>query len=374
MRSIKETKYLFVARGPGEAGQARAVAKFISQKGGQILFACQQENNLSWLANDKEFKVFVTETPEKLIQAVNNEKPEVVLIFNSKMWGRQEGFSEKNPFNYSPLVFCIDSNWLFNEKKYPYFYIKWAQKYLILFPRNIFELGLKQNGGDFVISSDIQDRVIPVGFVPSYLKPSAQQIKKIRDKYGILPGEKFIFSYFSGLGAGHRIFAFNNLVSAIDSLIKKGRKIKVLYIGPTDDLDQKKLKKSWLATVNELPSDSYFLTLASSDLVFQHQGMVSLAQAISAQVPVICNIRFSKEERLPRIHLWEVGPFERAKACKMFFKSTPIKEIGKSIEKFLYDRKAIKKMKNIQKNILKNGEEEIFDIISKELKKAAKNI
>lgn len=369
MKSVKETKYLFVARGPGEAGQARAAAKFISQKGGKILFALQDEKNRSFLANDKEFKVFLIETPEKLIQLVNREKPDVVLIFNSKMWARQEKFSEKNPFTYSPLVFCVDSNWLFNEKKYPYPYIKWAQKYLILFPKKIFDLGLKRNGGNYIISPELQNKIIPIGFVPSYAKPSEWQVAEIRKKYGILPGEKFIFSYFSGMGAGHRVFAFDNLVSAIDILAKKGKKIKVLYVGPTEDLAPQKLKREWLLINKELSGDEYFLALASSDLVFQHQGMVTLSQAISAQVPAICNIRFSNSEKMPRNHLWEVSPFVRAKACKMFYKSSSIREIGKGIEELLYDQKAIQKMKNIHKILIENGEEKIFNIISEALKK-----
>lgn len=368
MKSAKENKYLFVVRGPGEAGQARAAAKFISQKGGKILFALQQENNLPFFANDKEFKIIITETPKKLIEAVNGEKPDVLLIFNSKMWGRREEFSEKNPFNYSPLVFCVDSNWLFNEKKYPYNYIKWAQKYLILFPQKVFKLGLKKNGGNFIISADAAEKIVPVGFVPSYIKPSGRQIAEVRRKYGILPEEKLIFSYFSGLGAGHRIFAFNNLVSAVDSLVKKGKKIKVLYIGPTEDLNPKKLKKSWLMMLDGLPSNDYFLTLASSDLVFQHQGMVTLSQAISAQIPVICNIHFSTEERLPQIHLWEVSPFERASVCKMFFKTAAINEIGNAIQKFLYDAKEIGKIKYAQKMIFESGEEKIFNIIQESLK------
>lgn len=367
MKSLKNIKYLFVARGPGEAGQARALAKFISQKGGKILFALQQAINLPFFLNDKEFEIFLTETPEKLKKIVEKEKPDVLLIFNSKMWGRRPEFSETIPFKHIPLVFCVDSNWLFNEERYPYNYIKWADKYLVLFPQKVFELGLNKNGGHFTVSEELSKKIIPVGFIPAYVKPEQREIIKIRQKYNISRGEKFIFSYFSGTGAGHRIFAFNNLVSAVDTLVRKGEKIKVLYVGPIEDLRPGKLKRSWLIVKKELSGDEYFLTLASSDLVFQHQGMVTLSQAISAEIPAICNIRFSKEERLPRIHLWEVGPFERVKACKMFFKSASITEIAGTIKELLYNPESIKKMRNAQKAIFENGEQRTFDIIEKEL-------
>jgi len=368
MKSQKIIKYMFVSCGPGETGQARALAKFISGKKGKILFVVEQAVNLSFLSNDKEFEVFVANNLKKLKEIVEMEKPDILLIFNSKMWGRNLKFSARMPFNFKHLVFCVDSNWLFNEAIYPY-YIKWADKYLILFPEKIYRLGIKENGGYFTIPKEWSEKIIPVGFIPSYAKPKPKNVADIRRKYNISANEKFIFSYFSGLGAAHRTFAFDNLISAVNGLIKEGRKIKVLYVGPIEDLKRKQLKRSWLMTKKELPGDEYFLTLASSDLVFQHQGMVTLAQAISAQVPAICNIHFTKKEIIPRIHLWEVSPFERANVCEMFYKTSAPGEIKGSIKRLLYNKKAINKMKRIQRLVFQNGEKDAFDIINKSLKR-----
>lgn len=360
---MSKLKYLFVARGPGEAGQARSLAKYISGKGGIILFGLLEKKNLHFFASDKNFKIFLTETPQKLKGVVEKENPEVFLLFNSKIWGGE--FLEKPPFKKPAVSVCVDSNWLFNEKRYPHRFVKWTDRYLVLFPEKIFQLGLKKNAGDFVIAPNTLKKIIPVGFIPSYKKPSSAKLSRQRVKYKIQKDEKFIFSYFSGFGAGHRVFAFNNLVASVERLVKRGRKIKVLYIGPFNGLNPKHLQKKWLLPIEKLPADEYFLTLASADLIFQHQGMVTLAQAISAGVPVICNVHLLTDEKPPRIHFWEVKPFARAGACKMFSKSTPIKKISQTIEKLLYNNIAIKKMLKAQRSILEKGEEKAFQIIKK---------
>jgi len=363
-KSSKKTKYLFVARGPGEAGQARALADYISKKGGKILFSLHQKEYLFFLSRDKQFKIFVIENPKALKKIAEKEKPDVLLLFNSKMWGGE--FSENPGFKKPKLCLAIDSNWLFNDKKYPrYPFVKWVDRYLVLFPKKIFELGLKERGGDFILQKNILKKVIPVGFMPSYEKPHQKTIAALRKKYNLGKQEKLIFSYFSGFGAGHRIFAFENLVSAVEKLVARGRKIKVLYLGPTKDLDPAKLKKDWLVKKESLPAEEYFLTLASSDLVFQHQGMVTLAQAISVQIPAICNVHILKDEDLPKIHFWEVRPFAKVGACKMFSKSTPIKKISQEINNLLFNRAAIKKMTKAQESILENGEANAFSIIKK---------
>jgi len=359
-------KYLFVARGPGETGQARALAKYISKKEEEILFALHQEKNLHFLSTDKEFKIFLTKTLAELKKIIKKEKPQILLLFNSKMWGNYPEFYE-NPLSTKPaLILGVDSNWLFNNKRYSkYKFIEWLDKYLVLFPKKIFNLGLKENGGDFFVPKKILRKIIPVGFIPSYQKPSKKTAPEIKEKYKIKRKEKFIFSYFGGLGAGHRVFAFNNLISAVDRLVKKGRKIKVLYIGPTENLDPKKLKKVWLLKKDSLPAGEYFLTLSGADLVFQHQGMVTLAQAISAQVPVICNIHILEDEPLRKLHFWEVSPFERAGVCEMFSKSTKISKIAKTIDELLFNNKKRKEMQKKQKLLWENGEEKVFKIIKK---------
>lgn len=366
---MKKIKFFFVAMGPGETGHARALAKYISEKGGRILFAVHQKINLHFVSGDKEFKIYLTENPEKLKGIVEKENPRVLLLFNSKIWGGEKEFLENPPFKKPPLVLTFDSNWLFNEKKYPTFpFIKWADKYLIVFPKKIFELGLKENGGDFEIEKSVLEKIIPVGFIPSHQKPPEEEILKKRKEYGIGPQEKVIFSYFSGFGATHRIWAFENFIKAMERLVKKIKKVKAIYVGPTEDLNQQKLKRDWLIIKQNLSAEDYFLTLAGSDLVFQHQGMVTLSQAISCQIPVIANVSILKGSLIPKLHFWEVEPFFKIGTCQMFSRSTKIEKISKGIEELLFNTKRGKEMQKVQKSIYEEGEKRSFKIINKLLK------
>jgi len=310
---IKSYKFCFVSRGPGETGQARALAKFLSKKGGRILFCLHQERNLFFLKNDKEFKVFLTPEPKDLKKILENEKSDFLFLFNSKMWG--DDFKEECPFKKPKFVFCFDSN----EK-------------------------------------EMKEKLIPIGFIPSYLPVKRGGIK---NELGIQKGEKLVFSYFSGFGAGYRSWALENFVDALDLLIKKGMKIKAIYIGPRLEIQRK-----WLIERGEISARKYFEILASSDLVFMHQGMVTLAQSISCQIPVICNVSILKT-KLPRLHFWEVLPFKKAGVCEMFSKTTKVEKIKKRIEELLYEKKEIQKMRKKQREIFEKGEEKFFKEIQK---------
>ncbi|MCX6764498.1 MAG: hypothetical protein NTU58_02200 [Candidatus Nealsonbacteria bacterium] len=357
-------KFLFVSMGPGETSQARALAKFIFKKGGKIIFALHQKINFHFLEKDKNnFEIFLTESPSKLNLLIKTKRPDVLLFFNSKTWGRHQEFQQIPP-SPKPLTLCVDSNWLFNDKKYPFFnFIKWADNYLINIPEKIFNFGLKENGGNFVISSQTKNKIKIVGLIPYYRKISFKERLNIRKKYKIKGNEKFIFSYFSGFGAGHRIWAFDNLLKATEKIIKKGLKIKLLYLGPTDNINPEKLKKDWIILKNSLSSDEFYSVLASCDLIFQHQGLATLSQAISAQIPVIANVARQPKASLPKIHFWEVEPFKKAGVCSLLSKSTPIDKIAKEIIKLLYDSLAIKKMREVQKKYCVPGEIEAYKII-----------
>jgi hypothetical protein len=349
--TIKSCKFCFVSRGPGETGQARALAKFLSKMGGKILFCLHQERNLFFLKDDKEFKIFLTPEPKNLKKVLEKERPEFLFLFNSKMWN--DDFKERCPFKRPKFIFCFDSNWLFNDKRYPqYKFVKWANNYFVLFPEKIFKLGLKEFGGNFEIEKKIKEKLIPVGFIPSYLP---LKNKRIKEGLGIQKKEKLIFSYFSGFGAGYRSWALENFVKAIDFLIRKGRKMKAVYIGPKTGIE-----KEWLVEKEGVSAKKYFDILACSDLVFMHQGMVTLAQAISCQIPVICNVSILKTE-LPRLHFWEVLPFKKAGVCEMFSKTTKVEKIAKRIEELLYNKKEIEKMRKKQKEIFERGEEKFFE-------------
>ena len=364
-----KNKFLFVARGPGETGQARGLAKYIFNHGGRIFFALHQKINYSFLKKDVGFSVSLTKNPEALRRMVRKVNPDVILLFNSKMWGSYKEEFFVIPPSARAINVCVDSNWLFNIKKYPFYhFIPWADKYFINIHCEIFRLGLKAHGGNFVIQQSMRDKIEPVGFIPTLKAPKIKERLAIRRKYRVKTNEKLIFSYFSGFGAGHRAWAFSNLISAIDSLTKKGYRIKVLYVGQTKDVDQEKIKRDWLFIEKELDGDNYYTTLSSSDLVFQHQGLVTLTQAISARVPVICNVSRLSNERLSKIHFWEVAPFARSGVCKMLRKSDTVGEVARTIEKLLYDSKEIARMKKTQRKYYTPGEPLVYEVIKKLLK------
>lgn len=360
-KSLKNIKFLFVSRGPGETGQARALAKLLEENGAKIIFCLHQEKNKFFLKDDKEFSVFLTPTPADLKNILEKQKPKFLFLFNSKMWS--DDFKKNPPFKKPDFVFCFDSNWLFNQKKYPrYKYVEWADKYFILFPKKIFELGLKENGGNFEIEKKIKEKVLPVGFIPAY-KPIREK-EKIRKKLAIKKNEKFIFSYFSGWGAGHRIWALEKMIKAVDVLIKKKNKIRVIYVGPIADLSLEKIKRNWLILKEKMSAKEFFITLASSDLVFMHQGMVTLAQAVGCKIPAILNVSVLKKE-IPWLHFAEVLPFKKAGICEMFSEKEKIKNISRTIEELLFNKNEIEKMSKKQSEIFEDGERRVFEEIKK---------
>lgn len=361
--------------GPGETSQARALATYIAEQGEDVYFGVRQKANLWFIElNGTRFKrIFIAPTADRFAKIARRIKPDVIVFCNSKIWEPDEKFHQA-PIFPGAINVCLDSNWLFNKKLYPpkFKFISWADKYFITFPKRVFENGLKKNGGGFVIGREMRDKILPVGFIPSYSLSGAPRGNKarVRRKYKIKPGEKFIFSYFSGHGATHRVWAFYNLIKAVDKLISEDKKIKVLYVGRTDDLDPEMLQRPWLIAPGSIEAgDEFFLTLAASDLVFQHQGLATLSQAISARVPVIANIAYLKDKPLPRIHFWEVGPFEKAGVCKILTKSTLTEKVASEIKALLYDKKQINAIKTRQQKLYESGEKEAYSIIKGLLEK-----
>lgn len=358
-------KFLIFANGPGETGQAFALAQYLIEKREKVLFAIRLKANYKF-TKSLQCPVFLTETPKKLEGIIKSEKPDVLILCNSKsFWG--QGNFNKIPPSPKPLTITIDSNWLFNDQAHFPFTI-WADKFLINLPPEVFKLGLKKKGGNFSIPENIMKKIEPIGLIPSYQeKPSLKQKQEIRKKYNIKKGEKFIFVYYSGFGAEIRPWVLINIISTINKLRKKGKRIKVVHLGNSKHLTALR-KRNWLIPEEAIDAKAFYLVLASSDLVFQHQGLGTLAQAISAKVPVITNVGIQLKSTYPRLHPWEVGPFAKLNLCKMFYKTTPIGKIEKGIEELLFDKKEIEKMKKAQKKHYVPGEARAYQIIMDLLK------
>ena len=145
-------------------------------------------------------------------------------------------------------------------------------------------------------------------------------------------------------------------------MISQGNKIKIVYTGSPIDrsLDQPYLQ---YLPKNSINIESFFTTLASTDLVFQHQGLGTLEQAIAAQIPIIANVNKENRPYYPRLHEEEVKPFARLNLCRLLFKSTDSKVIENNIHDLLYNRQKIKKMKAVQEKYYSNGENNLLNSI-----------
>ena len=282
----KKNKFLIITMGPGETVQGVGFSYYLLSKNEEIVLATRLKTNYSFLKKTG-FNFFLTENSTKLRSLLKKKRPDVVVLCNSKIVSYYRDFSKILPVP-RPLTVSLDSNWLFLKNEGWYDFPDWLDKYLIVFPKKIFNLGLK---------------------------------------------------------------------------------IKIFYTGPLRNLGSNILKKSWLIKKRVLPENQFFSLLASSNLVFQHQGLGTLAQAISSQIPAIANVRDLKDEPYPKhAHSWEISPFVKLNLCKMFYQSTPLKEVQKQIEKLLYDSKEIKKMKAAQKKYCLPGESRAYKIITKLLK------
>ena len=360
--------------GPGETSQGRSLAKLVAKDGNEVIIAVRQKNNLGFFTKDKKFKVFLVDSAKKFDRLFKKEVPDVLVLCNSKSVRYYDNLSKK-PLSAQTVFVSLDSNWLFLKGEEWYDFCEWLDKYFIVFSKKIFCLGLKKYGGNYYVPSKILKKIKTVGFVPSYNKIPLREKIKTRKKYKIKNDEKFIFSYFSGWGADHRHWAFDNLINSVEKLVKRGLKIKVLYVGPTDKIAPSKLQKKWLIVEgSHLSVEEFYCVLSSSDLVFQHQGLATLSQTVSAQIPTIANVMNLKDERHPRhAHAWEVGPFDKLGMCTMFYKDSPIIKISQEIEKLLYNQKEIEKMKKNQKRHYISGELNAHKEIQKLLNDKNKN-
>lgn len=360
-------KIFIFARGSGETGHAYAVAKYFLKKNIKVKILLQQEVNLSFFNNlniKKEINISITPTLKKLSFLINKEKPAKVILCNSKSFIRNNpNFIFKSPWPKIP-TYTLDSNWLFEQSPPPWRHIYWAKKYFITLPETIFNKGLKENGGHFNIPKEILKKIIPVGLIPSYDKLNKNRILKVRKKLNIKENEKLIFCYFSGCGAAGKFWVLENLIKSLKHLANSKIKIKVIAVG----LLEKNNNLPNLPFLHYIPPqklnfETFFEILASSDLVFQHQGLTTISQAISSQVPIIANVSLKSSPSYFALHRYEVEPFVRLGLCRLMYKTTSIKIIQKNIFELLMNKQKREEMIENQKKVYQKGEEELFKIL-----------
>ena len=354
-------KVFIVAMGPGEISQGMAFARYALSKGSAVSFAVLRKSNLPFLQKTStHFRKLLAPTPRKLNALIKQAHPDALVLCNSKTFSWDSYFVNYPP-DPKPLTVSIDSNWLF-FKKSPYQPLPWIDRYYINLPKKVFRFGQKQFGGHYHISQEMLKKIKVAGMIPSYKPLSARMRCAIRRRYA-KPGEKLIFLYAS-VGRLIKPEVFGTLMEAVETLRGQGRRIRIVHAGDYGLPRRVKRRYPWLTYAGPVTTDEFYAILASSDLVFQHQGLGTLAQAIAAGVPAIVNVKNMRDEQSPwHAHAWEVEPFARTGVCLYFYFSDPIAKIIVAIESMLYDAKQRRHMRRNQKAIYSAGEKVVFEDI-----------
>jgi len=358
-------RYLLFAMASGETSQAYAIASHLHGQGKIVTLILKKDVTRGFFADSAPpFPVRMAGTIDLLKQYVEEYKPEVIILCNSKAFCDDPAFWNASSSLFpKQLVVSVDSNWLFLPTSRMYPYNRWMDRYYVNLPPSVFKEGLLERGGTFDIPKSIADRLEPVGCIPAYLPISKEEKKTVRESFGLYKNEKLIFCYVSGFGAGSRSWVFDNLLHAIDELQEPN--VRILIFGDVTKIDMDSLKRPDIILPPKTNMDAFYAALASSDLVFQHQGLATLEQALSARVPTIANVTIYPEDEYPELHIGEVKPFAHVGACILHTKTTPISKIAASIHTYLFDEVAIATMKQCQELQWSNGEEELMKRIEK---------
>lgn len=316
-------KLLIITMGPGETSQGAALGRQAIRDKHDVTFGVILESNLHFLdgftGNDK----LLLSNGDKIKREIKSGGYDAVVFCNSKTLGKDKEFQTVPP-KTKPLVVSLDSNWLFNQpEQFPY--ISWLDKIYLNFPQDVYENGLNGGGGQYSIPSNISKKILPIGLIPSYRPLEEPEKTEVRNRLGIQSGQKLVFTYI-GSSVTYRKDFYQKYLLVFDALYDQFPEIRVVFLSG-DEPD-----RPWIIkTGGQASSDNFYKFLASADLVFQHQGLGTLEQAISAQVPVIANVSRPVKHETTHTHAWEVEPFVRAGLCKIHFYDDPEKEIIDSI-------------------------------------------
>lgn len=356
-------KFLIFAMGPGESSHGYAMIQYLAEKQHQTVFALRHDGNLPFYNTHPCLDLVVTPTPSDLQELVSAVQPDGIIICNSKAFN-DTAFVETRPWKAIP-TFSIDTNWLF-EPTGECRCIQWLDRYFVALPPALFERGLKENGGLFTIPPAMRSRIEPIGFVPSYPKPDELVKERIRQALRIQSHEKLIFCYVSGHGAGVRVFVLDMLVHAVQRLRGRGHAIKVFATG---NLEFSKTRPAydWLLRPDQAIIEDFYAHVASADLIFMHHGFATIAQAISAHVPVIANVALRPTSSTLQTESGEITPLQQAGLCELLYSHCDPYKVQDTVEALLYDKSRIRKMQQIQRSYQSNGEQRLYDEIMKYL-------
>ena len=345
-------KIIFVVHGLGEYAQAQAVADLLQRKKENIFFLSKDKLIKSIAFNDN---FSIIDEKDDINNILNKTEADALFICNSHT---------NIPYNLSrpnkiKKIFSLDSNWLFNNKKFnsqnlqKYSTYPWIDTIYALFPKSIFDINLKENGGYYELEKYFKERIYCPGFVPSGKSINFSEKQILRKKYNIANGKKVISFYF-----GDKAFHsdnYNGMVSEtmrIISLILNDLKTisKIDFEIKKLDSDVPDVRKSSVHFDEEL---------SISDLVIMHYGYGTLARVFHKKIPVICFIPPIGNK--DHSNYFELSPLIKKNVIKHFFFDKFEKtELKDTILSLLSDQTAIKEIKNNQETIFIKGEDNLI--------------
>lgn len=344
-------KIIFVVHGLGEYAQAQAVADLLQRKKENIFFL-SKDKLIKDIAFNDNFSII--DEKDNINNILNKTEADALFLCNSHT---NISYDLNRP-NKIKKIFSLDSNWLFNNKKFSshdihkYSTYPWIDTIYALFPTSIFEMNLKENGGYYEIEKYFRDRIYCPGFVPSGKSINFSEKQILRKKYNIAEEKKVISLYF-----GDRTFHSNNYnrmvsetmrtISLILNDLKATNNIDVIIKRLDSDVPDKRK--------NSVHFDE---ELSISDLVIMHYGYGTLARIFHKKISVICFIPPIKNE----IHsnYFELSPLIKKNAIKHFFFDKFEKtELKDTIISLLLNESAIKDMRRHQEDIFESGEENV---------------
>jgi hypothetical protein len=337
-------KFLFLVTGLGEAAQGTAVALYAREKGADVNFVSTTAVCHEYVAGfGFSDTLYLDELPTAELRdhvdaAIEEYSPDVIFCCNSKTTNEMF-FPKEKPD--CPVV-SLDSNWLFEDM--PAFF----DRFFVVFPREIFE-----RNRNYVIDDD---RVQPVGFVPSGYEFSRGDLDSVRHQLAPA-GEKLIFAYF-GRTVTFRDFLLEPLLEATGQMVNQGRKIRTVLVAEREASRPDVTSIKWVA--NDMEFDRY---LAASSCLVAHHGMGTLAKAVMANVPVISFVP-EMDRSAKHSEAFEVEPFEELGLCVSLPYSARPEQLKKALEDVLFGPKGDQIRKEQTKYRVK-GEPVVFEQVTR---------
>ncbi|PJE62873.1 hypothetical protein COU88_02610 [Candidatus Roizmanbacteria bacterium CG10_big_fil_rev_8_21_14_0_10_39_6] len=341
-------KIIFVVHGLGEYAQAQAVADLLQKKRENIFFL-SKDKLIKDIAFNDNFSVL--DEKNNINNILDKTEADALFLCNSHT---NIPYDLTRP-NKIKKIFSLDSNWLFNNKKYDsenfhkFYTYPWIDTIYTLFPKPIFEANLKENGGYYEIEKYFKNRIYCPGFVPSGTSLNSSEKLILRKKYRINNEKKIISLYF-----GDRTFHSRNY----NKMVAETMRTICLILNDLKNINKidfeiRKLDED--VPKKQKSSINFDEELSVTDLMIMHYGYGTLARIFHKKIPVICFIPPVENE----IHsnYFELSPLIKKDAIKHFFfdkyEKTGLKD---TIVNLLLNESAIADTRRHQQDIFISGE------------------